>query len=263
MDDKLSILLVEDDPNACKRIINLVDNSADMMLVGVTSISDKALDYIKDTLPDTVILDLELHRGSGSGLDVLNGLKALNLNVVPYILVTTNNSSTITYETARSLGADYIMAKHQEKYSEKAVIDFLRLLAPAIKSRRTSSSVDSIETSTESPAYFEKRVTRRIISELNLIGINQKSVGYKYLTDAILITIKEPTQNICTIISKKYDKTECSVERAMQNAINRAWAISGIDDLLEHYTAKISSSKGVPTLTEFIFYYANKIKNEY
>ena len=124
MDDKLSILLVEDDPNACKRIINLVDNSADMMLVGVTSISDKALDYIKDTLPDTVILDLELHRGSGSGLDVLNGLKALNLNVVPYILVTTNNSSTITYETARSLGADYIMAKHQEKYSEKAVIDF-------------------------------------------------------------------------------------------------------------------------------------------
>ena len=49
----------------------------------------------------------------------------------------------------------------------------------------------------------------------------------------------------------------------MQNAINRAWAISNIDDLLENYTAKISSSKGVPTLTEFIFYYANKIKNEY
>lgn len=260
MESKLSILLVEDDQFACEQFINLVDNSEDLLLVGVTNNALKALDYIRDTLPDVVILDLELHNGSGSGLNVLSGLKDMMLSVTPYILVTTNNSSAVTYETARQLGADYIMSKHQENYCEKNALDFLRLLSPVIKNRQKISSYDN--KSTESPAYFEKRMTRRIIAELNLIGVSQKSVGYKYLIDAILITIKKPTQNLCCIIAKKYRKTESSVERAMQNAINRAWATSSIDDLLINYTAKISSYKGVPTLTEFIFYYANKIKNE-
>lgn len=261
MDNKLSILLVEDDQYACKQIINLADNSEDMLLVGVTNNAFKAIDYIRDTLPDVVILDLELHQGTGSGLNVLSGIKDMSLSKVPYILITTNNSSAVTYESARQLGADYIMSKHQEGYSEKSVIDFLRMLTPVIKSRKQIHKYDSEEN--ESPVYYQKRTTRRIIAELNLIGVNQKSVGYKYLTDAIMITIKEPTQNLCSVIAKKYGKTECSVERAMQNAINRTWATSSIDDLLANYTAKISSSKGVPTLTEFIFYYANKIKNEY
>lgn len=260
MENKLSILLVEDDPSACEQIINLVDNSEDLLLVGVTNNALKALDYIRDTLPDVVILDLELHHGSGSGLNVLSGLKDMMLSITPYILVTTNNSSAVTYETARQLGADYIMSKHQENYCEKNALDFLRLLSPVIKNRQKFSSYD--KETTASPAYFEKRMTRRIIAELNLIGVSQKSVGYKYLVDAIIITIKEPTQNLCSIIARKYSKTESSVERAMQNAINRAWATSSIDDLLINYTAKISSYKGVPTLTEFIFYYANKIKNE-
>lgn len=261
MDNKLSILLVEDDQYACKQIINLADNSDDMILVGVTNNAFKALDYIRDTLPDVVILDLELHRGSGSGLNVLSGIKNMALNRVPYILITTNNSSTVTYESARQLGADYIMSKHQDGYSEKSVIDFLRMLAPVIKSRKQLHKDNFDET--EAPVFYQKRITRRIIAELNLVGVNQKSVGYKYLIDAIMITINEPTQNLCNVIAKKYGKTEGSVERAMQNAINRAWATSSIEDLLANYTAKISSSKGVPTLTEFIFYYANKIKNEY
>lgn len=261
MENKLSILLVEDDPHTCKQIINLVDNSDDLLLVGVINNAFKALEYIRDTLPDAVILDLELHHGGGSGLNVLNGLKDMALNISPYILVTTNNSSAITYESARQLGADYIMSKHQENYSEKYALDFLRMLAPIIKNKKQLSAYDN--TNTESPANYEKRLTRRIVAELNKIGINPKSVGYKYLIDAIVITIKQPIQNLCSIIAKKYNKTECSVERAIQNAINRAWTTSDIDTLLLNYTAKINSSKGVPTLTEFIFYYANKLKNEY
>lgn len=261
MENILSLLLVEDDPHACREIINIVDNSDDMQLVGVTGDSDKALEYIRDYLPDVLILDLELHEGGGSGLEILSGMKSIDLALPPYVLVTTNNSSALTYETARRLGADYIMSKHQNRYSEKSVIELLRLLAPAVKGRRTSSKIEG--KADQSPAYYEKRVTRRIISELNLVGISQKSIGHKYLVDAVLITIKEPVQNICSVIAKSYNKTEGSVERAMQNAINRAWATSSIEDLLNNYTAKISSSKGTPTLTEFIFYYANKIKNEY
>lgn len=261
METKLSILLVEDDPSTCKKIVDLIEASDDFELCGVTNNAHKATEYISDTLPEAIILDLELHQGCGSGLNVLTGIKDLSLDFLPYILVTTNNSSAITYESARQLGADYIMSKHQENYSEKTPLEFLKMLTPAIKNKRKQS--DTSNPVTQSPANREKHLTRRIINELNNVGISPKSVGFQYLIDAIIITIDKPTQNICNIIAKKHSKTEASVERAMQNAINRAWAITDIDELLEHYTAKINSYKGVPTLTEFIFYYANKIRNNY
>lgn len=36
--------------------------------------------------------------------------------------------------------------------------------------------------------------------------------------------------------------------------------ISAIEDLTTYYTAKINYETGIPTPTEFIYYYANKIK---
>jgi hypothetical protein len=46
----------------------------------------------------------------------------------------------------------------------------------------------------------------------------------------------------------------------MQNAIAKAWRTTHIDELEHYYTARIHSSKGIPTAMEFIFYYAEKIK---
>ena len=48
----------------------------------------------------------------------------------------------------------------------------------------------------------------------------------------------------------------------MQNAINSAWRHTDIEDLLKYYTARIHSDKAVPTTMEFVYYYANKIKDE-
>ena len=261
MERKLSILLVEDDPSACTNIIEYVEELEDTTLIGVTNNSTKALDYIKDYLPDAVILDLELHQGSGNGLILLQELKQLMLELPPYILITTNNSSPVTYESARQLGADFIMSKHQADYSAKTVVDFLRMMKTIIRSREKSATGASL--TAEPPEIKKKRIQKRIYTELDYIGISPKAIGYLYLTDAIQILIEKPTNNLCAVLGKKYGKTDASVERAMQNAITKAWRSADIEDLLTYYTAKISSEKGVPTITEFIYYYANKLKNEY
>ena len=259
MEKVLSVLIVEDDPKACNEFINLIDGMEDMTIIGITNNALKAVEEIRYKLPDAVILDLELHQGSGSGLDVLQELKNSIPAVMPYILVTTNNSSSITYELARNLGADYILSKHQDNYSEKYAVNLLKILAPAIKSR--SKYAPDGKAQNEAPEYYEKRLTQRVIKELNLIGINPKAKGYQYLIKAIIFTIKGAQGSISPLVAKEMGKTELSVERAMQNAINRAWATSDINDLLENYTAKINPARGKPTLTEFICYYATKIKN--
>jgi CheY-like chemotaxis protein len=260
MDKKLSIILVEDDPDECKELVDYIEGLDDISLLASTNSSTEAIKYIKDYLPDVIILDLELQRGSGNGLNVLMGLRQMDSNNRPYVLITTNNSSQITHESARQLGADFIMTKYQADYCPKSVVDFLKIMESSILSRKQTA----LDTPLSEPAEIKnKRIVRRINAELNQIGISPKAVGYQYLADAISLVVKQCKQNLYNEIGKKYGKTEASVERAMQNAINKAWRTSDIDDLLKYYTARINPDKGVPTITEFVYYYANMLKNEY
>lgn len=259
MDTKmLNILIIEDDAYACRELSLYIEKIQDLKLVGVTGDSDRGIELVKSTLPDVVILDIELHHGSGNGLLFLAKLNTLRLSMRPYILITTNNSSNVTYESARQLGADFIMSKHKADYSAQYVIEFIRMIQHTLLTRQPSK--------TESLApedLFEKNLpiyTRRIYRELDWVGISPKNIGYRYLADAILLIMKNPSANVYRELAKNYQKSDASVERAMQNAINRAWRISDIEELLTHYTAKIHSEKGVPSTLEFVYYYANKIK---
>jgi DNA-binding NarL/FixJ family response regulator len=256
----LSLLLVEDDEELCAKIRRYVDELDDVFLSKITNSSEKALEHVKSALPDAVILDLELHRGAGNGLRFLQELNGAALPYRPYILVATNNTSSVTYEYARKLGADFIMSKHQTDFSQKAVVDFLRMMKDAIQSRNDGTH-QSLRTS-ETPTQMEKRLARLLSAELDRIGIRPKHIGRAYLSDAIIMILQKQESSVCAALGRKYGKTDVSVERAMQNAINKAWHTADIDDLAKYYTAKISSEKGVPTLTEFIYYYVNKLKNE-
>ncbi len=263
LDSKISILIVEDDAEACRNFRLLCEEYSNMEIVAVTESGTQALEYIITLMPDVVILDLELQSGQGSGVSVLFELKKRRFEPMPYILVTTNNSSAVTLNSVRSMGADYIISKHQQNYSEKDALDLIYMLAPVIKAdnQRKSPVSDISHEGSLNRESNEKRLRRMIFAELDKVGVSPKAVGYKYLADAIYLNIQEPTQNICSVIGRKYKKTASSVERAMQNAINRAWTTGDIDALLQNYTAGISSAKGVPTLTEFIFYYVNKLNN--
>ena len=173
-------------------------------------------------------------------------------------MVTTNNSSQITHETARTLGADFIMSKHEDDYSAKSVIDFLIMIYPMLLSMRKRA--DSELLSTESPSEKKNRLTQIIGRELDFIGISHKLIGYQYLLEAILLTYEQPGANYSTVLGQNYHRTETTIERAMQYAINRAWKTTPIEDLQTYYTAKTHSCRGVPTLSEFIFYYVDLIR---
>lgn len=258
MNDILSILLIEDDINACYEIQNCFDNIEDMKLVGMTNNAHEALEMVRSFLPDIILLDLELHTGGGNGLLFLMELRKLNLPFVPYILITTNNVSQITLDSARQLGADFILTKYEAGYSAKYVLEFVQLMKPAILSHKSTANKANMET----PQTITKpNLTQRIQRELNLVGISPKAIGYQYLVESIKITMEKPEANLSSILAAKYSKSTASIERAMQNAINRAWQTNDPEDLLKYYTARIRSDRGVPTMMEFIYYYATQLSN--
>lgn len=259
--DALKILLVEGDTNVCADFVSYIDNLKDARLVGVTNSSYKALELISDHLPDALILDLELTGGSGNGLMLLNDLRSLDPSIIPYTIITTYISSPTTFESAHQLGADFIFSKHQPDYSPRSAVDFLRLMRSTIQSRRKTAAASSVPT--ESKAVMTRRINNRISAELDQLGMRNSLLGYQYLIDAIVMYAEKPVQNIPAILGKRYEKSSASVERAMQNAIDRTWNSSPTDILDAYYTAHIDPNRECPTILEFVTYYAKKVKTDF
>jgi DNA-binding NarL/FixJ family response regulator len=123
-DKILKVLLIEDEPDECAAIGRVIDNTSGIRLVGITNSIEKAFSDVKDCLPDAVILDIELQKGEGDGINFMERLAAADV-VRPFVLVTTGNTSKLIQERVRELGADFIISKSQEKYSAEYVVNFL------------------------------------------------------------------------------------------------------------------------------------------
>lgn len=256
---RINIIVVEDEISIRSAYENAISEYKNIYLIGTTDNTNTAIKMVCDYSPDVIILDLELHKGYGNGIDLLKQISSTELDKKPFLLVVTNNVSPVTHSIVRNLGADFVITKNQQDYSEKMVLNFLNsILDTATISN--NHTVNSAVLQAENEMEYSKKVKSRISKELDLIGISPKLKGRQYLADAIELTIEKRTTKISSIIAQKYSKTDASVERAMDTAINRTWRNTDIDTLEKYYTAYINPDKGVPTQTEFIFYYANKIK---
>ena len=261
MSDRINLLVVEDDADTCFEYENYCKELDDVFLIGTSAHSDEAVKITEEFLPNVVVLDLELQKGSGSGMKYLIDINKSMIKVHPYILVVTNNVSPITQSIVRNAGADFIIVKSQADYSVEMVVNFLRSIISKIPDMNPNFPTSSPAIKKRIEEDYNQRLVKRITTELDIIGISPRFKGRNYLRDAIeMICHKEQTY-ICNEVAKKYGKTSSSVERAMQNAIDHAWKTTDTTTLEEHYRAYVNPDKGVPTLTEFIYYYADKVKN--
>lgn len=252
--DILNILIVEDEITICNKYKKEATKYKKLNIVNSTGSSKQAISDINFFKPDAIILDLELHNGSGSGIDVLNYLQHCNYH--PYVLIVTNNSSVTTHNFIRTLGADFILYKQQLDFREEYVLTFLDTQKSLIKEHIKQTTNKANITSTMNDCAF----LNEIKNQFEYVGINPKHKGYDLLVDAVYISISYPSSDIYMQLSKKYKKNEDTIIRNMQYAINCAWNTTEVELLENHYKGPIKSDKGSPTLSDFIRYYANFIK---
>ena len=253
----LTILIVEDDINECQVYKNIAKNNEAIHIVAITNSSTKAIEEYNVHKPDAVILDLELTDGEGSGFEFIEAMKDLPKEKIAKIVVTTNVHSNTVYDYCHSNNIDFIFYKKQKNYSQENIINTLLLL----KDYKTSKAVD-IDLDERN---LEDIILNKINKEMDLIGIGTQLSGRKYLCDAISFIIKSGDDSKISIVQYlvgKYKKSSSTISRAMQNAILHAWRITSIEDLSKYYTARVNYETGIPTPTELIYYYADKIKKE-
>jgi ActR/RegA family two-component response regulator len=251
----MRLVLIEDDDAECARFKECANSRADITFVAVTGSSTEGLKYVKTRLPEGVILDLELHRGEGFGLQFLEKLKDVHLGLRPIIAIATNIRSDVVYSRAHDLGADVVFCKKQQDYNPDMVINALISLRNS--RQRDGSGTLNIECSEDR----RNRIYERIDRELNLIGIPIRLKGRAYIRDAIFLIVEceDPSEVLYKVASNRKIGYN-AVFSAMKTAIDRAWTSTSIEDLEKYYTACIDIHAGTPYPTEMILYYGEKIR---
>lgn len=266
MDERpMTVLIIEDDELECNKFKAYVESIGSVKIVAMTNSSDKGIELFKKHVPEAIVLDIELHKGQGSGIEFLENIKGHITTFKPIIVVTTNASSTILYNKLHDEGADLIFYKHQADYSPKMVVSALLSLRRSLHKFSSENAGDE-EIHMETEAEKESKISDMINIELDLIGISPHLKGRDYIHDAILYLLQgkvnEDNESVFNYLEKIYKRTASSIGRVMQTSINRTWKRMSPDDLEMYYTAKVSYNTGVPTPTEFIYYYVKKIRKK-
>ena len=262
-DKPMTLLLIEDDTDECDKFKDCANRRADIIFVGMTNSGTEGINYVRTRLPEGIILDLELNKGEGSGLQFLSDLKTIELAVRPIIIVTTNCSPGLVYDRVHSNGADFVFHKCKPDYSPDIVLEHMLILRNPMYAANGNELLNVRQSLVESRKERQAHISRQIDKELLLIGISPKHKGRKHLYKAIqyLLNLNEgDSESVIQKIAIENKVNYNAISRAMQTAINNAWKNSPAEDLLAHYNAIISIKTGVPTPTEFIYYYADKIR---
>jgi DNA-binding NarL/FixJ family response regulator len=258
----MSLLLIEDDVAECVKFKDCANGRTDIIFVDMTGSSVKGMQCVKTKLPEGVILDLELNRGNGSGIQFLADLKDADLAVRPIIVVTTNSPSEVVYNHVRDSGAALVFYKRKPDYCPDMVINHLIALRNSLYAMHGGDLPADMQT-LETPEELQARISKRIDAEMDLIGVGLKYKGRNQLHESILLLIskeKDASESVINQAAINNKVNYSAIIRTMQTAINSAWSRSSIEDLEKYYTARINCETGVPSPTEFIHYYANKIR---
>ena len=270
-DKPMRLLLIEDDLADALKYSDVASRRAYIEFIAITDCSEEGISLVKSGLPEGVILDLQLVKGKGSGLQFLELLnKDEDLTFVPLVAVTTSNSSESVRRCLEELGADWYFCKTSQGYDENLVIDTLLTLRPSIDAKQKKGGMRPLQEDlvvsrgmVESLDERRERIYRRIDTELDLIGVRAKLKGREYLREAIYAQVNSDNDRGSGIeeVADMYKRTYSATLRTMQTAINNTWNNADPEDLMKHYTASISAKNGVPYALEFIHHYAERIRN--
>ncbi len=253
--DKSKILFADDNRVFCRALEEFFAAQPDFEVCGTAANGSEALDLIKKTEPDIVVLDMAMPYVDGFG--VLDNLSSLNLSKRPHMIILSAVGQEETTRQAMEKGATYYIVKPFDMTMLLARIRQLTKNAPT-----TSNNGGQMATSIPQARSLDVEVTKII----HQMGVPAHVKGYQYLRDAIIMVVNEVnlmgavTKELYPMIAEKYDTTASRVERAIRHAIELAWDRGNVELMNHYFGYTINVERGKPTNSEFIAMIADKLR---
>lgn len=261
MSKKIRVLIVDDNQNFCTILNEHIKEQDDFEVVGIAHNGLKAVELIKETVPDIVVLDIIMPHLDGLG--VLEEVGELGLiDKIKFIILSAVGQDNIT-RRAINLGATYYVIK---PFDFDLFIDRLRQLSKSSKSKKEGEDISSRSISANAQEFTS--IDARVTEVLHKIGVPPHIKGFQYIREAIQMVYEDSnclnkvTKIIYPGIAEKFDTTASRVERAIRNAIEISINRGNPEYIEAYFGHTLTGKKTKLTNSEFIALVAEKLRME-
>lgn len=270
--ENVNVVIVDDNPMILNTLDEVISSEAGLSAIGRADNGKDAIDMIKDTQPDVVLLDLVMPQMDG--ITVVENIKKKTsmLKNPAFIILSAVGGEQMT-EEAFQAGANYFLMK---PFDKDILVNKIRRIGkrpvrpvPGKVLEAPLKAATPEEAAMNREEYMKEHLETDITKMLHELGIPAHIKGYQYLRDAISMVVRDRemmeavTKILYPEIAKKNYTSSSRVERAIRHAIEVAWGRGSLEVIDELFGYTISTGKGKPTNSEFIALIADKICLDY
>lgn len=270
--ENVNVVIVDDNPMILNTFDEVISSEAGLSVIGRADNGKDAIDMIKDTQPDVVLLDLVMPQMDG--ITVVENIKKKTsmLKNPAFIILSAVGGEQMT-EEAFQAGANYFLMK---PFDKDILVNKIRRIGkrpvrpvPGKVLEAPLKAATPEEAAMNREEYMKEHLETDITKMLHELGIPAHIKGYQYLRDAISMVVRDRemmeavTKILYPEIAKKNYTSSSRVERAIRHAIEVAWGRGSLEVIDELFGYTISTGKGKPTNSEFIALIADKICLDY
>lgn len=270
--ENVNVVIVDDNPMILNTLDEVISSEAGLSVIGRADNGKDAIDMIKDTQPDVVLLDLVMPQMDG--ITVVENIKKKTsmLKNPAFIILSAVGGEQMT-EEAFQAGANYFLMK---PFDKDILVNKIRRIGkrpvrpvPGKVLEAPLKAATPEEAAMNREEYMKEHLETDITKMLHELGIPAHIKGYQYLRDAISMVVRDRemmeavTMILYPEIAKKNYTSSSRVERAIRHAIEVAWGRGSLEVIDELFGYTISTGKGKPTNSEFIALIADKICLDY
>lgn len=270
--ENVNVVIVDDNPMILNTLDEVISSEAGLSVIGRADNGKDAIDMIKDTQPDVVLLDLVMPQMDG--ITVVENIKKKTsmLKNPAFIILSAVGGEQMT-EEAFQAGANYFLMK---PFDKDILVNKIRRIGkrpvrpvPGKVLEAPLKAATPEEAAMNREEYMKEHLETDITKMLHELGIPAHIKGYQYLRDAISMVVRDRemmeavTKILYPEIAKKNYTSSSRVERAIRHAIEVAWGRGSLEVIDELFGDTISTGKGKPTNSEFIALIADKICLDY
>lgn len=246
---KKTKLYVADNTNFAKDIIKETKENENIEIIGSTNDGEIALNEIKTTLPDVVVMDIML--STIDGFTLIEKLKLEMGTSCPKIIVVSALIHDGFISKALSMGVSLYLNKPCAT----------SIVLTKIKEVASQEATNVMTTIKPKNKVIEEKISNIFIT----VGIPAHIKGYQFLREAIKMAIEKPeiinsiTKKLYPAIAEKFATTASKVERAIRHAIEVAWNRGKIENINSIFGLRVYTNHDKPTNGEFIALVADKM----
>ena len=281
MNDKITILIADDNPEFANTLTNYIEEDSKFEIIAIAKDGKQAVEMIVNTQPDVVLLDVIMPHLDGIG--VLERINAANMKKHPICIMLSAVGQEKITQRALELGAEYyaikpfdinvLLNRIKDLKLHKQQPQFINTNINNYNINNVNGYINReikapyIEISPEKKKD-EENLEALVTNVIHEVGVPAHIKGYQYLREAIMMVvnnidiINQITKQLYPDIANKYATTPSRVERAIRHAIEVAWTRGQAETVENIFGYTISAAKGKPTNSEFIAMIADKLRLE-